>query len=741
MKKNLRLLFICWMIGMFLPICQSFLEPMALKSVTDTLEHCTPDDTVQIVKFLFLFLCVTIGGCIARALSTIIRAKLSALHISNWTIDLMKKVLFTKNDYLLKNEPEKIVHRISRDTETVTNYRISLWIDAPFTVVGLTIALWLMFFGSPHFIDECLNLAHQQGNVLLASIIVCMSPLHLLFLLYNKKLMSIEQRQADASEKETQVATETLRGIADIRASYSYPFALQRLINTIIPSRDTRIKLFSLNILFGNLGALVWGFSQVTVLSVAAWLIVNETNGFAFSDYMGFSVLCSAFNMSVVQAVEIVLGWQKSRQAKLRLMEIDSLPDVFSPSIGRLPQGKESGIALKNINFSPSKDVTILNDVNHSIKHGEHVAIVGPSGCGKSTLLKIIMRHLSPTSGKVNFGEQNIEEINFGYYTKHVAYVSQKPFIFQGTILDNILVGRDLYISDAQLKNLIDAVSLTNDLKQKDSDIIKALNYEIKAEGQGISGGQAAKIALARALAGNPDILLLDEVTAPLDELSQENITKMLHEKCRDKTIITISHRLPAVRNMDRIIVMESGQIVQEGKYDDLAAQPGLFASLIARETGLPAPETKIQNSNINEAQQILIQSISLSPIFSDLDSAALAKLISNATTRKCRSGEYLLRKGDAGDEMFVVKSGKIEIERALHGRGYTFGEIAIFGGLRRTADVRIVEDAEFIVLQRNDILDICRRHPDTAIQILRAMARLAGSRTQSSAVFLPWLK
>ena len=307
-------------------------------------------------------------------------------------------------------------------------------------------------------------------------------------------------------------------------------------------------------------------------------------------------------------------------------------------------------------------------------------------------------------------------------------------------------------MNDTRLKQIIDAVALTDDLKQKNPDIMKALDYEIKAEGQGISGGQAAKIALARALAGNPDVLLLDEVTAPLDELSQEKVTRMLDEGCRDKTIISISHRLPAVRNMDRLVVMESGRIVQEGTYDELSAKPGLFATLVARETGVVlAGETHSDISTsraaspqtiVNEEQRALIQALSLSPAFAEVDSAGLARLVTNGTTRRCRAGEFLLRKGDAGDEMFVVKSGRIEIDRALHGRGYAFGEIALFGGLRRTADVRVVADAEFIVLRRDDILDVCRTHPETSLRILRAMARIAGARPlAATSAFTSWTK
>ncbi|MBR0197772.1 MAG: ABC transporter ATP-binding protein [Kiritimatiellae bacterium] len=580
----MNLLVICWLIGMFLPICQSFIEPMALKSVTDVLAHCKLDSASHIVKLMLLFLCAVIGNVVARTFSSVIRGKLSVIQISDWTIRLMKKILFTRNDFLLQNEPEKVVRRISRDTETATTYNLSLWVDAPLAVLGLIISVYLMYFGSPYFLESNFNFAHQQGNALLASVIIGMTPLHLLFLLGNRKVMSIDQRQADASEKEFLVATETLRGVADIRASYSFPFAIKRLIETITPSRDMRIRLFTLHILFGNLGGLVWGISQFTVLSVAACLIFHEGNGFAFSDYMGFSALCGAFNMSMVQVVEIVLGWQKSRKAILRLKELEALPDSYGHTVGRLPNNIKPRLALQDVQFALSDKVTILKHISISVEPGEHIAIVGPSGCGKSTLLRLIIRHLTPTFGAICLGGENIEEINFEYYTRHVAYVSQKPFIFQGTIRDNIFVGRNLCLGDKQLKRILDSVALTDDLLQKDEDVLKALDYGIGADGQGISGGQASKIALARALVGNPDVVLLDEVTAPLDELSQDRVMRMFDEECRDKTIIFISHRLSAVRNMHRIIVMESGHIAQEGAYNDLATKPGLFASLVSRE-------------------------------------------------------------------------------------------------------------------------------------------------------------
>ena len=148
MKKYLNLLIVCWAVGLFLPITRSLVEPITMNGITAALKNITSESALQIIRFLGLFLFVEIGACILGALSAILRNRLSAKYISERTIDLMKKVLFTRNDYLLRNEPEKIVRRISRDTETVAFYQLSLWIDAPFAIIGLSLALWQMSYSS-----------------------------------------------------------------------------------------------------------------------------------------------------------------------------------------------------------------------------------------------------------------------------------------------------------------------------------------------------------------------------------------------------------------------------------------------------------------------------------------------------------------------------------------------------------------------------------------------------------------
>lgn len=725
MNKQITLFCLCGLIGLVLIVLQTIVEPATMKSATATLQNVTPESGPRIAIFAILFFITHIGYCAFSALSQILREKLNAHIVAEWTIALMRKVIFSRGDFLTQNEPEKIVSRISHDTETLTDDHIALKIELPLTLAGFLIVLYTMYFGSFDFLVR-LGCDAQKGNPILATTLLCMTPLHLLFLLYNKKMMKIEQEKADAVEKEALVSTESLRAMTDVRASNAFSFVLRRITDTTIPSRNTRVRLFSITTIFQSVSGLVWGATQVTVLGIAAWLIFKVDTGFDYSDYMGFSALCAALNMSVVKIVECAINWQKARQANVRIREIESLQDVFGIGIGSVPATPSTELTFKNLSFELSKDRKILDDINLSIRPGEHVALVGPSGCGKSTLLKMAMRHLTPTTGETDFGGISIADLDFPYYSKRVAYVSQRPFIFQGSIRDNILVGRQLHLSDTELLHILDDVALTADLKRKNPDVLVALDTEIGAEGQGLSGGQMAKIALARALVGHPAVLLLDEVTAPLDELSQDRVTKMIDEKLKDKTVISISHRLPTVRNMDRIVVMESGRIVQEGTYDKLLSQPGLFATLVSRETGVPVSFNDQPKLNLSNSSRDIVQALSLSPVFSDVDSQTLQTLAPHCRTLTICQGETLFHAGDDGTELYVIKSGRVEICGHELGAGSSFGEIALFGETKRTADVKAIQDCEFLVLGRNTVLSCCQTHPEMSIKLLRTIARIA---------------
>lgn len=777
MRKYWKTFVLCWGIGLALVVLQTVIEPMSMNNITGILKDFSGNQTSTLIKLLAYFCVATILICLGTMSDSILRQKLNALISTDLSLNLLRSVLYAHNSFLLNNEPERIVSRISRDAGDYSEFKVSTLLEIPLVLIGFIATCYMMFFGSFSCLESLGFVQEQKGNILLACIIIAMSPLHVSFLLYNKKFMQIEQQQADAYEEEYQTSTESLRGITDIRASNSFVFIITRLWNILTKTRDTRIRLFSIFSVFQSVSAFIWGITQVIVLGVAAWLISTPDTGLRFQDYMGFSILCGMFNQYVSRAVNIVLSWQRAKPAKNRVMELANLTDEFSDKVGAHFDKSNEALYINGARYSIN-GIDIINDINLTVPHGQHLALVGPSGCGKSTLLKMIMRHLDPTGGDICYGNLKINEINFADYAKRVAYVSQKPFIFTGTLYDNLFVGRNIKISNNEIFSLMNDVVLVPDLIRKaldvkakltipeisdesislrghlqrkmeneslsNDDAIKyvidnglacqavcaGLQTKVWGDGQGLSGGQMAKLALARALIASPEILLLDEVTAPLDELSQEKVTKMLAEKYRHCTIISISHRIPAVRDMDRIIVLDAGKIVQDGNYDSLLNVQGLFAVLVARETGTEIKTAEATIIELDANNQGILKGLALSPVFAEVPFNVLNELATKSFTRKFTKDDFIVKRNDSGDEMFVILSGAVDIGGKTLQAGNSLGEIALFGDSKRTIDVRAKTDTEVAVLKRDDVLNIAEKNPAMLLEITKTLARIAARET-----------
>ena len=212
-------------------------------------------------------------------------------------------------------------------------------------------------------------------------------------------------------------------------------------------------------------------------------------------------------------------------------------------------------LALENVSFKYSYfENKILNNINLNIKKGEKIAIVGPSGSGKSTLLKIIANLYRPTDGNVNINNISLNYLEKNSYRKVVGYVNQTPMIFNATLLENIVVDSRNYKKKDLLKTIHDTM-----IDQMLFHLPKGLQSKISESGMNLSGGQMQKIALARAILKSPELLLLDEPTSSLDNISEEHIMSAL--KTYDIAMIVVSHRLSTIKHFDKIIVINDGKI------------------------------------------------------------------------------------------------------------------------------------------------------------------------------------
>jgi len=246
---------------------------------------------------------------------------------------------------------------------------------------------------------------------------------------------------------------------------------------------------------------------------------------------------------------------------------------------------KNGDIVFDNVSFGYDGDAEKnIKNCNLHIKSKQTTALIGHSGSGKSTLIKLLLRLYDVRKGKITIDGQNIRNIKISSLYEHIAYISQDPSVFDGSVRENLeySLGEKLKVTDDILLEALkkaQADEFVNDMKN-------GLDTEIGEHGVFLSGGEKQRLALARIFLKNPKILILDEPTSALDSKSEYEVTKVLNKVMKNRTVIVIAHRLQTIREADKICVIKKGEIVEEGKYDELIKLGGIFTELVELQHG-----------------------------------------------------------------------------------------------------------------------------------------------------------
>jgi ABC-type multidrug transport system fused ATPase/permease subunit len=231
-----------------------------------------------------------------------------------------------------------------------------------------------------------------------------------------------------------------------------------------------------------------------------------------------------------------------------------------------------SEIKFENVSFAHKKRSGTINDVSVTIKKGETTAVVGRSGAGKTTFISLLLRLFDVDKGEIKIDGINIKEYKLSSLLEKIGYVSQDTFIMNDTIRNNITFGSDSYSED----NIISAAEYADahDFIIKLPDGYDTL---VGDKGMRLSGGQAQRIAVARAMIRNPEILIFDEATNNLDSISEQAVQRAIEEIARNHTVIIIAHRLSTIANADKIIVLDNGWVVEHGSHEELLGIKGAY--------------------------------------------------------------------------------------------------------------------------------------------------------------------
>ncbi|GMR54436.1 hypothetical protein PMAYCL1PPCAC_24631, partial [Pristionchus mayeri] len=272
----------------------------------------------------------------------------------------------------------------------------------------------------------------------------------------------------------------------------------------------------------------------------------------------------------------------KARAAAAKVYStIDSKPSEDKVLVEKIdPVNAEMRISFENVSYTfPTRSQPVLQSLSFSLSPGESLGLVGKSGCGKSTTLKLVTRFLSADSGRIVLDGRLLERYDKKKWRRMVGVVSQEPALFNGSIIDNICLGRPFTKEEVERAcKIAYAHDFIMGLEEGYSTLLGP-------SGVSLSGGQKQRIAIARAIVSNPRLLLLDEATSALDTKSERIVQEALDSASEGRTTIVVAHRLSTIKNVNRVIVMEEGKIVESGGYDELRLRPdGIFARMIAAQ-------------------------------------------------------------------------------------------------------------------------------------------------------------
>ena len=393
---------------------------------------------------------------------------------------------------------------------------------------------------------------------------------------FGRRVLIASEKSQESTSNLAGLIGESINGMSTIRAFAAENWIEKRFYKRLSTNKKAKYKTLKLLAFQHPVVGFVEAFGILAILGLGAARI---NLGLLTSEE--FSSFFAAILMLIDPISHVSTNFNDYKQAEAsikRLKNINQEPVEDDKENLQRISNLEGKISFKKVNFAYKKDNQVLKNINLEIKRGEVTAFVGASGAGKSTMLALILKFITPNNGDIFIDDKNLKILNTKDIRKNIALVQQQPFLFSGTIIDVIRMGRNFtkeeVIESARKAN---AHNFIQKLPEK-------YETEITERGLNFSGGQIQRIAIARAILGNPSILLLDEATSALDAESESEVQKGLNRAMKDRTVIIIAHRLATTQEANKIVVFDKGEIIEVGKHIDLINKPGIYKELCEKQ-------------------------------------------------------------------------------------------------------------------------------------------------------------
>tara|TARA_R110001599_G_scaffold1889_3_gene9589 strand:- start:52898 stop:54691 length:1794 start_codon:yes stop_codon:yes gene_type:complete len=391
---------------------------------------------------------------------------------------------------------------------------------------------------------------------------------------FGQKIRKLSRGIQDELADSTAVAEDALGAVrlvkAFVRETYEvtrYSDSIEKLFGTV------RKKVVLTQLFWSGVGIMFMG-----TLVVIFWYGGKEVleGRLSAGDLVAFIIYALNISRSISQISRLYTAVNTAAGASERIFELlDEIPEIDDKPDAIEVTDVEGELEFSEVGFRYEKERPVLKNISFKAKAGETIALVGPSGAGKTTLLNLIPRFYDVEKGVIKLDGTPISDLKVKSFREHISIVPQEVHLFSTTIKDNLKYGK----LDATDEEIIQAAE---DANAHDFIIEHPDGYDslIGEKGVKLSGGQRQRMAIARAILKNPEILLLDEATSSLDSESEAQVQEALNRLMKGRTTFVIAHRLSTIQNADRILVLDKGEIVEEGTHTELLAKGGLYSHL-----------------------------------------------------------------------------------------------------------------------------------------------------------------
>ena len=462
-----------------------------------------------------------------------------------------------------KNRTGDLMNRISEDVSKVRMYAGPALMYSVTNLTLLIVTISYMFYKAP-------SLA-----------VYAIAPLPLLSFAIYKLSAAIHKRSTIVQQylsKLTSFTQESFSGISVIKAYGIEPRIIHDFNYLSEGSKNKNIDLVKVQALFFPLMILLIGLSNILVIYIGGNQFISGQIK-ELGTIVEFLIYVNMLTWPVA-----VVGWvtsmvQQAEASQKRINEfLKEQPDILnyefsnSPIVGKLE--------FKNLSFTYSDtNINALRNISFTVNQGETVAILGNTGSGKSTILELIGRLYDVENGQLIINDKNIKDLNLFDLRNSIGYVPQDAFLFSDSIINNIKFGKENATEDEVFKAAKAAAVHKNIIEFK-----KGYQTILGERGITLSGGQKQRVSIARALIKSPQILLLDDCLSAVDTETEEKIINNLESITNDKTTIIVSHRVSSAKKADKIIVLDEGEIIQQGTHNELIKQVGYYKDLYTKQ-------------------------------------------------------------------------------------------------------------------------------------------------------------